>query len=53
MVMVILDHVYVYFYGYAYAVSLLSFNVGFGMNLYHSNQVLIKFDQLKLLITVS
>jgi hypothetical protein len=29
------------------------FNVGFGMNLYLSNQVLIKFDQLKLLITVS
>jgi hypothetical protein len=25
----------------------------FGMNLYHSNQVLIKFDQLKLLIAVS
>jgi hypothetical protein len=31
----------------------LSFNVGFGMNLYLSNQVLIKFDQLKLLIAVS
>jgi hypothetical protein len=28
-------------------------NVGFGMNLYLSNQVLIKFDQLKLLIAVS
>jgi hypothetical protein len=27
--------------------------VGFGMNLYLSNQVLIKFDQLKLLIAVS
>jgi hypothetical protein len=31
----------------------LSFNVGFGMNLYLSNQLLIKFDQLKLLIAVS
>jgi hypothetical protein len=31
----------------------VSFNVDFGMNLYLSNQVLIKFDQLKLLITVS
>jgi hypothetical protein len=30
-----------------------SFNVDFGMNLYLSNQVLIKFDQLKLLIAVS
>jgi hypothetical protein len=29
------------------------FNVGFGMNLYHSNQVLKKFVQLKLLIAVS
>jgi hypothetical protein len=29
------------------------FNVCFGMNLYLSNQVLIKFDQLKLLIAVS
>jgi hypothetical protein len=27
--------------------------VGFGINLYLSNQVLIKFDQLKLLIAVS
>jgi hypothetical protein len=36
-----------------YCISSLSFNVGFGMNLYHSNQVLIKFDQLKLLIAVS
>jgi hypothetical protein len=34
-------------------ISSLSFKVGFGMNLYHSNQVLIKFDQLKLLIAVS
>jgi hypothetical protein len=51
MVMVIVDHVYGC--GYAYAVSLLSFNVGFGMNLYLNNQVLIKFDQLKLLIAVS
>jgi hypothetical protein len=33
--------------------SSISFNVGFGMNLYLSNQVLIKFDQLKLLIAVS
>jgi hypothetical protein len=31
----------------------LSFNVGFGINLYLSNQVLIKLDQLKLLIAVS
>jgi hypothetical protein len=31
----------------------VSFNMGFGMNLYLSNQVLIKFDQLKLLIAVS
>jgi hypothetical protein len=30
-----------------------SFNMGFGMNLYFSNQVLIKLDQLKLLIVVS
>jgi hypothetical protein len=29
------------------------FNVGFGMNLYHSNQVLKKFVQLKLLIAAS
>jgi hypothetical protein len=34
-------------------ISSLSFNVGFDMNLYLSNQVLIKFDQLKLLIAVS
>jgi hypothetical protein len=34
-------------------ISSLSFNVDFGMNLYLSNQVLIKFDQLKLLIAVS
>jgi hypothetical protein len=34
-------------------ISSTSFNVGFGMNLYLSNQVLIKFDQLKLLIAVS
>jgi hypothetical protein len=52
MVIVIVDHVYGY--GYGYAVSLLSLlNVGFGMSLYLSNQVLIKFDQLKLLIAVS
>jgi hypothetical protein len=31
----------------------ISFNVGFGMNLYLSNHVLIKLDQLKLLIAVS
>jgi hypothetical protein len=31
----------------------VSFNVGFGMNLYLSNKVLIKLDQLKLLIAVS
>jgi hypothetical protein len=29
------------------------FNVGFGMNLYFSDQVLIKLDQLKLLIAIS
>jgi hypothetical protein len=34
-------------------ISSISFNVGFGMNLYLSNQVLIKLDQLKLLIAVS
>jgi hypothetical protein len=34
-------------------ISSLSSNVGFGMNLYLSNQVLIKIDQLKLLIAVS
>jgi hypothetical protein len=34
-------------------ISSLSFNAGFGMNLYLSNQVLIKLDQLKLLIAVS
>jgi hypothetical protein len=34
-------------------ISSLSFNAGFGMNLYISNQVLIKLDQLKLLIAVS
>jgi hypothetical protein len=52
MVMVIVDHVYVY--GYGYAVSLLSLLMWvFGMNLYLSNQVLIKFEQLKLLIVVS
>jgi hypothetical protein len=49
VVMVIVDHVYGC--GYAYAVSLLMWV--FGMNLYLSNQVLIKLDQLKLLIAVS
>jgi hypothetical protein len=34
-------------------ISSISFNMGFGMNLYLSNQVLIKLDQLKLLIAVS
>jgi hypothetical protein len=34
-------------------ISPISFNVDFGMNLYLSNHVLIKFDQLKLLIAVS
>jgi hypothetical protein len=34
-------------------ISPISFNVGFGMNLYYSNQVLIKLDQVKLLIEVS
>jgi hypothetical protein len=31
----------------------VSFNVGFGINLYLSNQVLITLDQLKLLIAVN
>jgi hypothetical protein len=34
-------------------ISSISFNVGFGMNLYLSNHVPIKLDQLKLLIAVS
>jgi hypothetical protein len=52
MVMVIVDHVYGC--SYAYVVSLLSLLMwAFGINLYLSNQVLIKFDQLKLLIAVS
>jgi hypothetical protein len=34
-------------------ISSISFNVGFGMNVYLSKQVLIKLDQLKLLIAVS
>jgi hypothetical protein len=34
-------------------ISSFSFKVGFGINLYLSNQVLIKLDQLKLLIAVS
>jgi hypothetical protein len=34
-------------------ISPISLNLGFGMNLYPSNQVLIKLDQLKLLIAVS
>jgi hypothetical protein len=43
MVMVIMDHVYGC--GYTYAVSLpFLLNVGFAMNLYLSNQVLIKPD---------
>jgi hypothetical protein len=58
--MVIVDHGY----GYAYhrpclwlllclrCISSLSFNMGFGMNLYLSN-LLIKLDQLKLLIAVT
>jgi hypothetical protein len=50
-------------YGYGYhgpclwlwlcCISPISFNVGFCMNLYPSNQVLIKLDQLKLLIAAS
>jgi hypothetical protein len=52
MVMVIVDHVYGC--GYTYAVSLLSLLMWvFDMKLYLSNQVLIKLDQLKLLIAVS
>jgi hypothetical protein len=35
---------------YTYSISI---NVGFGMNLYFSNQMLIKLDQLELLIAVS
>jgi hypothetical protein len=31
----------------------VSFNMGFGMNLYLSNQLLKKFNQLKLLIAIS
>jgi hypothetical protein len=31
----------------------VTFNVGFGINLYLSNQVLIKLDQLELLIAVN
>jgi hypothetical protein len=34
-------------------ISSISFSVGFGINLYLSNRVLIKLDQLKLLIAVS
>jgi hypothetical protein len=61
MVMVIVD----YGYGYGYrgpclwlwlclcCISSLSFNVGFGTDLYLSNLMLIKLDQLKLLIAVS
>jgi hypothetical protein len=43
----------VYGYGYGYAISLLFLLMWVGTNLYLSNQVLIKFDQLKLLIVVS
>jgi hypothetical protein len=45
------DHVYGY--GYASAISLLFLLMWVGINLYLSNQVLIKLDQLKLLIAVS
>jgi hypothetical protein len=49
MVMVIVDHIYGC--GYACAISLLFLLMWvFGMNLYLSNQVLIKLDQIKLLI---
>jgi hypothetical protein len=34
---------------YLFSLVMWVCNVGFGMNLYLSNQVLIKFDQLKLL----
>jgi hypothetical protein len=34
---------------YFYYTCSVSFNVGFGMNLYLSNQVLIKYDQLNCL----
>jgi hypothetical protein len=52
MVMVIVDHVYGR--GYAYAIYFLSLLMWvFGINLYLSNQVLLKLDQLKLLIAVS
>jgi hypothetical protein len=44
---------HVYGFGYAYAISLLSLLIWVGMNLYLSNQMLIKLDQLKLLIVVS
>jgi hypothetical protein len=43
----------IWFWICLYFISSISFNVGFGMNLYLSNQVLIKLDQLKLLIAVS
>jgi hypothetical protein len=46
-----MDHVYGYHY--AFAISLLFLLMWVGMNLYLSNQVLIKLDQLKLLIAVN
>jgi hypothetical protein len=42
-----------YGYGYAYAISILFLLMWVGIYLYLSNQVLIKFDQLKLFIAVS
>jgi hypothetical protein len=44
---------YLWLWLYFWYISFISFNVGFGMNLYLSNQVLIKLNQLKLLIAVS
>jgi hypothetical protein len=43
---------YVWFWICLCCISPISFNVGFGMNLYHSNQMLVKLDQLKLFIAV-
>jgi hypothetical protein len=44
---------HVYGFGYAYAIFVLFLLIWVGINLYLSNQVLIKYDQLKLIIAVS
>jgi hypothetical protein len=46
-----MDHIYGY--RYTSGISLLFLLMWVGIYLFLSNQVLIKFDQLKLLITVS